>query len=374
MKAVRLIALLGACALAFSLVSFAQEGPLNSGSETVARPRNKGEAEKPAEPKIPSKFSPKNKVPENLPTFTANATTVTVDVAVVDNKGHFIPGIPRGDFRVLEDNVPQQIASFTVGEAPMTICMLIEFSNLYQQFYSEPWFQTIQAAYSFVQTLRPDDYVAIAAYDLKPEILSDFTTDRQKTYEALQRLNFAGFSESNLFDAVVDMAERMENIEGRKAILLISSGVDTFSKLNFGETRRRLQDAGVPIYAFGLMQSLRDYYEALGALGPIQELNFLQADNQMRTFATETGGMAFFPHFYGEFPGIFQSISQALRNEYVLSYTPSNQAHDGQFRKIKVELVNSQTNQPLRVVDQKNKIVKYRIIAKPGYKAPRAVE
>jgi VWFA-related protein len=372
MKAVCVLVVLGACSLA--PFSFAQEGPLNSGSETVARPRSKGEPAPPEEPKIPSKFSPKNRVPENLPNFTANATTVTVDVAVLDNKGHFIPGIPRGDFRVLEDNVPQQIASFNVGQAPMTICMLIEFSNLYQQFYSEPWFQTIQAAYSFVQTLRPDDYVAVAAYDLKPEILSDFTTNRQKTYEALQRLNFAGFSESNLFDAVVDMAERMENIEGRKAILLISSGVDTFSKLNFGETRRRLQDAGVPIYAFGLMQSLRDYYEAMGALGPIQELNFLQADNQMRTFATETGGMAFFPHFYGEFPGIFQSISQALRNEYVLTYTPSNQAHDGKFRKIKVELVNSQTNQPLRVVNQKNKIVKYQVIAKPGYKAPRAVE
>jgi len=103
-------------------------------------------------------------------------------------------------------------------------------------------------------------------------------------------------------------------------------------------------------------------------------LDFLQADNQMRTFATESGGMAFFPHFYGEFPGIFQAIHQALRSQYVLTYTPTNQTRDGKFRKIKVELVNPENNQPLRVVDEKQKPIKYEVHAKPGYTAPRAVE
>jgi VWFA-related protein len=376
MKALRVLAVLSACSLGFVVFSRAQ-GPTNSGSETVARPK-KGNAPAPAEqeqPKIPSKFSKKDQPPtEGVPTFSTDATTVTVDVSVLDNRGHFIPKIPRNNFRVLEDNVPQQIASFSVGEAPMTIAMVIEFSNRYQQFYSETWFQTLQASYGFVQTLKPEDYVAIIAYDLRPEILSDFSTDRQQTYEALQRMRFAGFSESNLFDALVDTAQRMQDIEGRKAILLISSGVDTFSKLTFDKTRRAIQEAGVPIYGLGLMQSLRDRAEAMGMLGPISQLDFLQADNQMRTFSTESGGMAFFPHFYGEFPGIFQTIAQALRSQYVLTYTPSNQERNGKFRKIKVELVNPETNQPLKVVDEKQKPVKYEVHAKPGYTAPRAVE
>ncbi len=176
-----------------------------------------------------------------------------------------------------------------------------------------------------------------------------------------------------MYDALVDTAQRMQDIEGRKAILLISTGVDTFSKLNFDKARRAIQEAGVPIYAFGLMQALRDMMMAQ-RINPIQEMDFLQADSQMRTFATESGGMAFFPHFQGEFGGIFQAISQALRQQYVLTYTPANQARDGKYRKIKVEIIDPKTNEALRVVDEKQKPIKYSIQAKPGYTAPRQVE
>jgi hypothetical protein len=124
----------------------------------------------------------------------------------------------------------------------------------------------------------------------------------------------------------------------------------------------------------GLLQALRIYLETSGYLGGIARMDFLQADNQLRTFSKETGGMAFFPRFYGEFPSIFASINEALRHQYVLTYTPSNQARDGKFRKIKVELVDPATNQPLRVLDEKNKPVKYTVQARPGYTAPREVE
>ena len=216
--------------------------------------------------------------------------------------------------------------------------------------------------------------MAVVAYDLRPEILSDFSQNKQKAYEAMQRLRIPAFSESNLYDALVDTAERMNEIEGRKAIVLLSTGVDTFSKLTFDKTRKALQNAGVPIYGIGLMQTMRELMDAYGAMGPIARLDFLQADNQMRTFAKETGGMSFFPRFYGEFPGIFRSISESLRNQYTMTYNPTNQARDGKFRKIKVELVNPATGEPLRVVDQKGKPIKYMIIAKQGYTAPREVE
>jgi len=397
-----------AVVLALGAISFhvamAQQGPGSDSSETVAKPRKKNlpppdpepdnaEPASPApatvapsanaptddnepaadEPKIPSKFSKKGKeVPEGTATFSSDVSTVELDVAVLDNKGHFLPNIPKDKFRVLEDNVPQKIASFNLnGEAPMTIAMVIEFSNLFQQYYSQGWYETLVASYGFVQTLKPQDYVAVIAYDLRSEILCDFTTDRGKVQEAMQRLRIPGFSEANLFDALVDTEQRMSNIEGRKAILLIASGRDTFSKLTYDKARKGIQEAGVPIYAISMLQAMRIMAEQY--MSASQQLDFLQADNEMKTFAKESGGQAFFPRFFGEFPNIFQSVSTALRNQYSITYTPSNQAKDGQFRKIKVELVDPETGAALRIMEN-GKPVKYDVIAKSGYTAPRAVE
>jgi hypothetical protein len=120
------------------------------------------------------------------------------------------------------------------------------------------------------------------------------------------------------------------------------------------------------------MQALRIMNES--RMGPMQNMDFLQADNQMRTFAKETGGAAYFPRFMGEDPQIFQDIHQSLRSRYVITYDPSNKKHDGGYRKIKVELVNPATNEPLPVKDEKGKPIKYSIVAKAGYKAPREVE
>jgi VWFA-related protein len=352
-----------------------QQGPLKSTGDTVAK-------KKPADgstttpdtdlPKIPSEYKKDKTDVGNLQTFKTDVDTVTVDVAVLDKNGKFIPGIQKNAFRVLEDNVPQQVSGFNIGEAPMTVALVIEFSNKFQQLYSYTWRQTLELAWGFASTLKPEDYMAVVAYDIKPEILSDFTTDRMQTQEALHRLTIPAWSEANLFDAVTDTADRMSTIEGRKAIVLLSSGVDTFSKLTFDKTRKNLQEAGVPIYAIGLMQYLRIMMESRGMSG-MQEMTFLQADNQMKTFATETGGQAFFPRFEGEFGSIFQQIHQALRNQYVLTYSPSNKAHDGTYRKIKVQLVDHDGN-PVAMKDEKGKPMKYTVVAKSGYKAPRPVE
>ena len=117
----------------------AQEGPKREPGQTVAKPRKPGAPPEPDQAPIPSKLSKKNRpdLPENLPSFKADVQVVTVDVAVLDNKGHFIPGIPPGNFRVLEDNVPQQVKGVAAGEAPMTIAMVIEFSNLFQRYWGE---------------------------------------------------------------------------------------------------------------------------------------------------------------------------------------------------------------------------------------------
>ena len=141
------------------------------------------------QPKIPSRFgkSKEGTTPAEGPTFRSDAVTVTVDTAVVDNKGHFIPNIPKPYFRILEDGVPQTVTGFSLGEAPMTIALVIEFSNAFQQFYSWGWFQTLEASYGFIQNLRPEDYAAVIAYDLRTEILTDFTA-KKKTLTTMSYL------------------------------------------------------------------------------------------------------------------------------------------------------------------------------------------
>jgi VWFA-related protein len=358
-----------------NLVVGQTQGPLKDPGATVARPRKNPDSKTDEEelPKIPSKLKKDPKMSTgDAAQFKSDVDIVTLDVAVIDNKGHFIPGIPGGNFRILEDSVPQQIRKVEMGEAPMTIAMVIEFSNLFQRYWSAAWYQTLQLAWGFAESLKPEDYAAVIAYDIRPEILTDFTTDKMKVREGLDRLKIAAFSEANMFDAVTDTADRMSGIEGRKAILLITSGIDTFSKITYDQTRKKLQESGVPIYSIGLMQMQRDMADAY--MGATQRMDFLQADNELRTFAKETGGAAYFPRFPGEYPGIFQMLHQSLRNQYVLTYQPSNTKHDGAFRKLKVELVNPATNEPLPVKDEKGKPIKYQIICKTGYKAPREVE
>ena len=344
-------------------------------SDTVAKPRKKSSSDAPPEPdqqKIPSKLNKKQDLPQGVPTFRSDVNSVTVDVAVLDNRGNFIPKIPGGNFRILEDDVPQKTTGFSVGESPMTVCLVVEFNALFQQTYSRTWYETLQAAYSFLGGLRKDDYIAVVAFDLRPEILADFSTDSSKWQEALARLRVPGFRESNLYDALVDTADRMSEIEGRKAIVLLASGIDTFSKLTFDKTRKALQVAGVPIYSIGLFQAMRIMAE--GRMGGSQRMDFLQADNQLKTFSKETGGQSYFPRFSAEYPQIFGQINEGLRNQYALTYSPSNQLRDGKYRKIRVELVNPATNEPLRVLDEKGKPIKYQVIAKAGYTAPREVE
>jgi VWFA-related protein len=356
---------------------YAQSGPKKESGDTVARPKKKAETTEPAETdtqKIPSKLQKKaGEKGVQGPTFRSDTLTVNVDVAVLDNRGRFIPGLRKEHFRISEDGQPQATTNFATGETPITLAMVIEFSNLFQQYWSYGWQETLTACYGFLQTLRPEDNVAVVAFDLKPEILSDFSTNRQETYEAMARLRIPGFSESNMYDALTDMAERMSDIEGRKAILYIGSGMDTFSKITFDQTRRKLQTSSVPVYALGTLQAYRDYMDSHGAMGSLARLDFLQADNQLRTFTRETGGYAWFPRFFGEYGGIFRQLHDALRNSYALAYQPTNVARDGKFRKIKVDLVGPDGS-PLKITDEKGKPMKYQVIAKTGYQAPREVE
>jgi len=369
MRPVRIVVYVIALAALGSYAAAQDQGPLNEPGQPVAKPKKPADSGQPGgtdQTPIPSQYKRNSPESGSVPTFKSDVDIVTLDVAVIAPNGQFIPGIPAGNFRVLEDNVPQQIRKVDMAQAPLTVALVVEFSNNYQQLYNWTWFVTMQMMWTFANSLRPDDYCAVVAYDMKPEILTDFTTDKMKIQEALQRLQIPAWHEANMFDAVVDTAERMSTIEGRKAIILITTGVDTFSKLTYDQTRKRLQEAGVPIYPVSLLGMQQEMMASV-------PVGLLQANNELNTFARETGGRSFYPKFEAEYRGVFNDIRQALGNQYVITYSPSNRAHDGTFRKIKVELVDP-GGHPLPIKDQKGKPIKYAILTKSGYKAPHEVE
>jgi VWFA-related protein len=171
-----------------------------------------------------------------------------------------------------------------------------------------------------------------------------------------------------VFDAILGTVDRLKDVKGKKSILVLATGVDTFSKHTLDQTMKALRQCDVTIFAVGLDRPYINFIESQGMLG--SHLNYLQAENQLKTFAQETGGYAWFPQFDGEIPGIMQSVASFLRHQYSLSYSPTNGAKDGKFHKVKVELV-APDGSPLTVVDQKGKKQKYVVYAREGYQAPK---
>ncbi len=291
---------------------------------------------------------------------------VNVDVVPTTNSGDFIPNLRKENFRILEDGVPQTITNFASTDAPITMVLLLEFSRLGYDYFA---YKARNAAYDFLNQLNKDDWVALVSFDLRPRLEVDFTRDKQEVRNTLSHMVFPGFSEANLFDALADTLDKLQDVKGKKSIFILATGLDTFSKLTLDKTLKRLQQTDVTIYAVGVGKDFFEYYEARGLISGPGRLGYYQAENQLRTFTQKTGGRAWFPRFEGELPGIFRDVAASLRNQYSLGYTPVNKSRDGKFRKIKVELVGPDGS-PLVVQDQKGKKLKYVVYAREGYLAP----
>jgi VWFA-related protein len=329
------------------------------------------------EPPAPPPIEKPKKV-EGMPDYSirVDVPLVNVDVLVTTKDGQFIPGLKKDNFKVSEDGVPQTLTNFNVAETPITAVMLVEFASTNYYFMVD----ALNAGYAFANSLKKDDWVAVVSYDMKPYILVDFTQDKKAVYGALNQLRIPGFAETNLFDALYDTLDRIDRIEGRKYVVLITTGVDTFSKLNLDQILKKIKSTkDVTIFPVSVGFAVREYCEThrcgyTHGIGiPVGQMDYLQADNEMNTFARLTGGRAYFPRFQAEMPEIFHDISSDIRNQYMLAYHPTNPKLDGSYRKLKVELVGPDGS-PLKVRDQKGKDVKYQILAREGYTAKHTVE
>ena len=328
---------------------------------------------------VPAPPRPEFKNPPGAGNYSLqlNVPEVTLDVGVLLQKtGQFVPGLQPGNFRVFENGVQQKIIGFRRIEAPITALLLCEFAA-----HGWPFrFDMLNAAWAFTEQLRPQDYVALTTFDLTPHIMVDFTQNHAEIQQAINTLGMqawapAAFYETNIFDALSDALDRLSRIPGQKYIILIASGHDSMSKLTLDQMLKRVKESrNVTIYTIstgGLLLALTEGQP--GMRGGMYDMTYLQADNQMRTFASYTGGMSFFPRFAGELPDDVRSINQAIRSKYELVYRPSDAKQDGTWRNLRVELVDAE-GKPLRFQDQKHHPLKYQIIARDGYRAKQQVE
>jgi VWFA-related protein len=351
----------------------AQPADQPSGSEAgpttdlgpIVIPKKK-ETEEPPPP--PAPVEPKIKNPnDDTYSLRVDVPIVNLDVSVILDKNHqFVPGLKPANFLVLEDGVEQKVDTVRIGQTPITAVMLLEFAANSYYYIND----MRNASISFFHSLRPDDYVAVMTYDLGTHILCDFTNNKDVIAESLSTLTLPGFSDTDMFDALYETLDRVARIDGRKYILLIGTGRDTFSKISLDKILAKIRATpNVTIFTIGTGALVNE----MGRGGGMQELNYLQAQNQMLTFSEMTGGMSFFPLFQGELPDDFAQINNSIRNQYLLTYRPTNAANDGSYRKVKVILVDNEGH-PLEMQDEKGKPLKYSVIARDGYKAKLPVE
>ena len=358
-----MLSLVAGTLLALSSLGFAQSqdqqpstaGPKPDVGDTVLVPKKTTPSPTPKpEEKKPEKINP-----AEIFTLSTTTTLVNVDVLVLDSGGNPIPSLGKANFHLSDDGVPQAISNFGTSDAPMTVCMLIEFANTYWGFL----YLALRDAYDFVRVIEPKDWIAVVSYDMHPTILQDFTQNRYEVSQALDRLRIPGFSEINLYDALAFTIDRMKDIQGRKAILVICTGIDTFSKLNYDQMLKLARSSDAVIYPISILEFM--------TVRRGDTIDSLQARNALNTIAKYSGGQAYFPRFEQEMPSVYEQIAGQLRQQYSLGFTPSNPSKDGKFHKLKVELVDGQGN-PLKVIDQKGKNVKYRVVCREGYYAPKS--
>jgi VWFA-related protein len=163
-------------------------------------------------------------------------------VVAVTQHGDILTGLKKENFRILDDGVPQTITNFGPTDAPITLVVLMQFGgNAYGWFASHAKYW----ADALFPNLQPKDWVALETFDLRTRLEVDFTQNKDEVRNAISHLYFPGFSESNVFDAILETGDRLKNVKGKKSILVLASGVDTFSKHTLDQTMKQLRGSDV---------------------------------------------------------------------------------------------------------------------------------
>jgi VWFA-related protein len=296
---------------------------------------------------------------------------VNIPVSVFDRNGLYIPGLYKQDFKIFEDGREQEIAYFGTTDKPFTVILLIDTSPSTAYKIEE-----IQAAArAFVDQLKPQDSVMVIEFDANVHVLTESTNDREKIYKAIKRADFGGGTA--LYDAVdFSLRKRLSKVDGRKAIVLFTDGVDTESyKANYDSTLDRAEESDsliFPIYynTFFANRGISSGGLPFPGQGPVYARGttareYALGRKYLDELSTVTGGRVFRPEATpGGLTAAFEGIAEELRRQYNIGYVPDTEGKAGQRKQIKVRV-----NRPNLVIRARDSYL-VGATAKPANTAP----
>ena len=271
--------------------------------------------------------------------LTINTELVTLNVRVIDRNNRPINNIRKDEFRVFEDGVPQSIFSFTEEEVPVIYGLAVDTSGSLRPAFE----QVINAARAIINSNKKGDETFLERFIStdKIETVQDFTSSKDALMDGLDTLYIEG-GQTAVIDGVYLAAEHVAEYKKggnddrrRRALIVVTDGEDRASYYPEAELFRRLREEDVQIYVIGFVNEL-DAEKGLIRKSPRDK-----AVNLINRIATETGGRAFFPQSISELPEVANQIVRDLRTQYVISYDPTNKAHDGTYRTIKVNVADA---------------------------------
>jgi Ca-activated chloride channel family protein len=260
---------------------------------------------------------------------------VQLDVKVRDQDGRSVPGLTKDNFVVYEDKVNQSIESVSSEEAPVSMGLVIDTSSsMRAKIYT-----VSDAASGLIKQMRPEDEAFLAQFKTDAELLQEFTSNRRELDDALGHINVNGGTA--LLDAIIATADHAheKGKRRRKALIVITDGVERNSSVKEKEVMEAVKEDEVQVYLVGFV----DQEESFSMFGRSPAK---RAKQLMLRLAEDSGGRAFFPTDLREMPAIAAQIDEDLRAQYVISYYPSNERHDGTFRSVRV-MVNPKDNRKL---------------------------
>jgi Ca-activated chloride channel homolog len=279
------------------------------------------------------------KPPVEGATVRIETSLVSIPVAVLDRQGRFVPGLRKDDFRIFEDEVEQEIEWFAAVEVPFHLVLLLDTSRS-TVFRLE---EIQQAAIDFVNQLRPQDRVMVISFDDALSVDSEFTSDRLQLRQAIR--NTRTGTSTRLYDAVeLAITERLDELGGRKAIVLFTDGTDTASRLaNSRSTVVRVEESDVLVYVvqYDTDNDLQNLIFGRGVVIGGMKSKGHRDSGYLRELAEHSGARLYPAENVPSLDRAFTQIAGELRNQYWLSYYPTKAARDGSYRRLRVSVNRS---------------------------------
>ncbi len=274
---------------------------------------------------------------------------VLLPVTVRDENGQLVSNLGVDQFRIFEDGVEQSISSFALRRMPVNVVLLIDTSSSVV-----PELEDFKAsAWRFMSQLDPSDRICLIRFDDKVELVQDWTSNRATLKRALNRLTTGMFTHFN--DAIFLAArEQLSRINGRKAIIVLTDGIDSGrGSIRFEQAFRAVVEEEVPVYALSKTriqsnherEQLQFYSQSRSSLNQLKidgirlTLAELEAsERNLSRLAEETGGRLFLPEGFDQLDAVYQQVADELRSQYVIFYTPGVADRDGRYRAIRVKV------------------------------------